>query len=118
QVVSDARDARQHVGPVTDERRALHGPTDLAAFDLVGFAGREHEFAARDVDAAAAERYGVEAAIDRADDVFRGLLAGEHERVRHAWHRQVRKTLPPAIARERHAHEGRVLLVLEIAAEN
>ena len=62
EVVADARDARQHVGAVADQRRALHRRAEAAVLDPVGLARAEHELAARDVDLPAAERHRVEAA--------------------------------------------------------
>ena len=51
---------------------------------------------------AAAERHGVQAAVDRADDVLRRVLAGEHEGVGHARHREVREALATAVTAPDH----------------
>jgi hypothetical protein len=64
QVVADHADARQHVGAVADQRRALDRRADLAVLDQVGLARGEHEFARGDVDLAAAE-------IDRVQALLR-----------------------------------------------
>jgi hypothetical protein len=117
EVVPDARDPRQHVGPLPMSVAPFTGRRSCRPRSRTPRC-REHELAARDVDAAAAERNRVQAAVDRADDVLGRVLAGEHERVRHARHREVREALAPAVARERHAHERRVLLVLQVAAED
>src|SRR5688572_13831071 len=61
-VVADHRDPGQRVGAVADDGRALDRVLDLAVLDPEGLAGREHELAAGDVDLAAAEVAGVEAA--------------------------------------------------------
>ena len=46
-VVADHGHARERIGAVADDGRALDRVLDLAVFDPVGFAGREHELAAR-----------------------------------------------------------------------
>ena len=115
QVVADHRHARQHLGTVADQHRALHGHGLLAVLDEVGLARGEHELAARDVDLAAAEVRRVDAFVDRRDDLFGIVLAGQHVRVRHARHRRVRERLAPAVARRFHVHEARVHLVEHVA---
>ena len=111
-------DAREHVGAVADQRRALHRRGDPAVLDQVGLAGREDELAAGDVDLAAAERHRVEPALDRADDVLGVVLAGQHERVGHARHRRMREALAAAVAGGRHPHQPGVEPVLQVAAED
>src|SRR3546814_5055352 len=56
---------------LADQRRALDRGGHLAVLDQVGLRGREHELAAGDVDLAAAEIDGVEAALHRGDDLLR-----------------------------------------------
>ena len=85
------RDARQRVGAVADQRRALHRVLDLAVLDPERLAGREHELAAGDVDLAAAEVGGVEAASCMLATISSGsCVAAEHVGVGHARHRHVR----------------------------
>src|SRR5471032_1129025 len=54
-VVADHRDAVKHFRTIADQRGALDRIGDLAVFDHIRFAGREHELAVGDIDLAAAE---------------------------------------------------------------
>src|SRR3546814_20743029 len=76
---------------LADQRRALDRGGHLAVLDQVGLRGREHELAAGDVDLAAAEIDGVEAALHRGDDLIRLAVAAQHVGVGHA--RQDRKSV-------------------------
>ena len=118
EVVADHRDAGHDFGAVADQRGALDRARDPAVLDQVGLAGREHELARRDVDLAAAEIAAVQALVDRGDDFFRRMLAGQHVGVGHARHRGRREALAPAVARRLHAHQARVELVLQVAAQD
>src|ERR1700760_2243281 len=44
QIVPDHAHSGEHIGPVADERRALDRCTQLAIFNGIGLACREHEF--------------------------------------------------------------------------
>ena len=64
QIVADHGDVLQSFGAVADEGCALDRAGDFAVFDEVGLGGGEDELAVGDVDLAAAEVDGVEAALD------------------------------------------------------
>jgi hypothetical protein len=70
EIVADHGDVFEGFGAVADEGGVADGGGDFAVFDEVGLGGGEDEFAVGDVDLAAAEVDGVEAALDGADDVF------------------------------------------------
>src|SRR3546814_15700428 len=72
---------------LADQRRALDRGGHLAVLDQVGLRGREHELAAGDVDLAAAEIDGVEAALHRGDDPLRLAVAAPPVGVGYARHR-------------------------------
>ena len=105
-------------GPLPISVAPFTGAPIAPVLDAVGLAGAEDELAARDVDLAAAEGDGVEPALDRAQDVLGILVAGQHEGVRHARHRQVRVALAAPVARGLHAHQARVEPVLQVAAQD
>src|SRR5690349_5835800 len=67
-VVADHHDPGERVGAVADDGGALHRVLDLAVLDPERLARGEHELAARDVDLAAAEVRGIEAALEARDD--------------------------------------------------
>src|SRR5690606_15603678 len=113
-VVADHAHARECVGAVADQGGALHGVLDLAVLDPVGFAGREDELAARDVDLAAAEVGGVQAFLDAGHDLGRVLVAAQHVGVGHARHGRVRVALAPAVAGGLDAHQAGVHRVLAV----
>src|SRR5215469_16887111 len=75
QIVADHGDTGQHVRSVADERGALQGRADAAVLDGIGLAGGEDELARGDVDLAAAEVDGVDAARHRTDDLLRIVRA-------------------------------------------
>src|SRR5437763_8190703 len=77
EVVADHRYARERIGPVADERGALHRIGELALLDFPGFRRREHELAVGDVDLAAAEIHRIEPFVDRGDDLGRMAIAIE-----------------------------------------
>ena len=52
------------------------------------------------------------------DDLVRVLVAGQHVRVRHARHRQVRERFAAGVAGHRHLHQPRVQRVLDVAAQH
>ena len=64
EVVADHGNVLQSFGAVADQGCALDRAGDFAVFDEVGLGGGEDEFAVGDVDLAAAEVDGVEAALD------------------------------------------------------
>ena len=70
-VVADHRDAGERVRPRADQGGALHRHGDPAVLDQVGLGAGEDELARGDVDLAAAEGLGEEAALDRALDFLR-----------------------------------------------
>src|SRR5262249_51239331 len=78
----------------------------------------KHEFAADDVDLAAAEIFGVQAALDRSNDLARILVAGEHVGVRHARHGDVRERFAPPVTGRGDTHEARIQRVLHVPGEN
>src|SRR5208283_4304809 len=90
----------------------------VPVLDQVGFAGREDESAAGDIDLAAAEIDRVKAARDGADNLVASATAGQHESVGHARHRDVGEALAPPVAGGLHAHQPRVEAVLQIAAQD
>jgi hypothetical protein len=72
EVVADHADARQRVGAVADQRRALHRVRHLAVLDHVASAGGKDELAVGDVDLAAAKVRRIEALLRRCDDLRSG----------------------------------------------
>src|SRR3989475_2607852 len=101
EVAPDADDARQRLGTVADQRRALDRRGHAPVLDEIGLARREDELPVGDVDLTAAEAHRVEPTLDRLDDVLRVVLPRRHERVGHAGHRRVRGGHPPPVARPR-----------------
>src|SRR5207237_5442792 len=89
QIVADHCDLGHRVGAVADQRRALDRGADLPVFDQIRFRGGEDELARGDIDATAAEIDRVEAALDRAHDLLRVVLAGQHVGVGDARYRSV-----------------------------
>src|ERR1700687_1107759 len=118
QIVTHHTDALEHIGTVADQCGTLDWPRDLARFDEIRLARRKHELAIGDVDLTTAEVRGIQAAIDGANNVFGGRLAGEHERVCHARHRNMREALAPSIAGQRHAHEPGVEPILQVSTQD
>src|SRR5262249_5538038 len=118
EVVADHAHAVEIGRTVADQHRALDRLRQLAALDLVGLGHLENVFAGGDVDLAAAKRHGIDAVLDRGDDLARSALAGEHIGIGHARHGHVGVALPPAIAGRFHVHETGVLTVLHVADEN
>src|SRR5205823_9483566 len=84
QVVADQRHASEHIGAVADERGAFQRSAEAPVLDRVGFARREYELAGGDVHLPAAEVDGVDAALDRADDLLRIVRPRAHVGVGHA----------------------------------
>ena len=93
------------------------GSATLPSADAVGLGAAEDELSERDVDLAAAEGDGVDAVLDRGEDLLGRVLTAEHHRVGHARHRRVGKGLAAAVARRLHAHQPGVLPVLHVADE-
>src|SRR5438045_371839 len=60
----------QHLGTVADQVHTLERRGQLAVLDQVALRQREHEVTVGDVDLAAAEALGVDAALDALDDVL------------------------------------------------
>ncbi len=118
QIVADHRDILERLGAVADERCVLDRRGDFAVFDEIGLAGGEDELAVGDVHLTAAEVDGVEAALDRAKNVFRRIVAGEHVGVGHARHGDGLIALAAAVAGLRNAHEARGELVAHVALQN
>ena len=116
--MADARDLREDVRPVADERGAEDGRADPPVLDQVGLGRGEDELAARDVHLPAAEVLRVEAARHRAHDLVGVVLAGEHEGVGHARQRDGGVALAAAVAGRRHLHEAAVQPVLQVAAQD
>src|SRR5262249_2896669 len=89
EVVPYCIDHTQHFGAVADELRSANRARDLALLDAVGLGDAEAKVAGRGVDLSAAELDAVDAVFDAANDVVGFRLAGEQERIRHAWQRQM-----------------------------
>src|SRR5690606_11682455 len=104
--------------PVADQRRPLHRRGHLAILDQIGLGGREHVFAAGDIDLSTAEIDRVQALLHRADHVGRVVLPRQHVGIGHARHHQVRERFAATVAGRRHAHQPRVERVLHIAHEH
>ncbi|WBL36470.1 hypothetical protein O0235_02565 [Tepidiforma flava] len=117
-VVGDAGDFREDVGAVADEHDVLEGRGDPAVLDEVGLGDGEDEIAVGDIDLAAGVGDGVDAAVDGADDVLRGVLAGEHEGIGHAGHDVVLEGLAAAGAGRRDAEVAGGDFVLEVGAQD
>src|SRR5215470_14782031 len=117
-VVADHGDAVQRLGAVADQRGALDRTRQLAVFDQPGAGGAEREVAGGDVHLAAAERLGVDAVLDRGDDLLvRGLAAGQVG-VGHAGDGREVIVLAATVAGRRLAHQRRVHAVLHVALEH
>ena len=98
QVVAQHGDVAQHLGAVADEVHALERRGQLAVLDEVALRQGEDEVAVGDVDLAAAEALGVDAALDALHDLLRIVRAGEEDGVGHARHRRGGEALAPAVA--------------------
>src|SRR5271154_6965281 len=96
--VADHGDTVQVGRAVADQHRALDRRADFAVLDAVGLGALEHIFAGGDVDLAAAEIGGVDAVLNRGDDLAGIFCAGEHVSVGHARHRHMRKAFAAAVA--------------------
>src|SRR2546425_139126 len=118
EVATDADDARQRLGAIADQRRALDRRGHAPVLDEIGLARREDELPVGDVDLTAAEAHRVDPTPARLDDALGVVLPRRHERVGHAGHRRVRVGLPPSVAGRRHPHEARVQAVLHVADED
>src|SRR5437899_28845 len=94
EIISHCCYLSQHGRPVADQCCTLDWSCDPATLNEICLAGRKNEFAAGDVDLAAAKVDGVKTFFHGLDNVFRGRFPGHHECVRHAWHRNVVITLP------------------------
>src|SRR5438876_7528915 len=70
QIVTDHRDASQHVGPIADQRSTFDRCRDLAISNQIGFRGREHQFPIGDIHLPTAEVHSIDAVLHRADDVL------------------------------------------------
>ena len=114
-VVTDHGDAVHGIRSVADQHGALDRVRHLAVLDHVGLGAGEDELAAGDVDLAAAKGDGIDALLDRGNDLLRRVVAGSHVGVGHARHRLVRVGFAPAVAGGRHAHQAGVLPVLHVA---
>src|SRR5438876_3881975 len=71
EVATDADDARQRLGAVADQRRALDRRGHAPVLDEIGLARREDELPVGDVDLTAAEGHRVEPTPDRLDEIGR-----------------------------------------------
>jgi len=69
-VVSEMTNLREHCGAVADEGGAFDGLSDFSVFDFVGFGALEDEFAAGDIDLAAAKICCVNAVFQVSHDFF------------------------------------------------
>src|ERR1017187_2145206 len=118
QIVAHHADVLQRFRSDADQRGVAHGARHAPAFDEIAFRGREDEIAAGDIYLAAAEIGAVEALGHRADDLLGIAFAGQHERVGHARHGDVRVALAAAAAGLRGAGEAARKLVLQIAAQD
>ncbi len=86
--------------------------------DFVGLAGGKYELPGGDIDLAAAEIHGINAALHGSDDVLRSVWPGPHVGVGHPRERDVRERLAAAIPRRTRAHEPRIQLILHVPAQN
>src|SRR5216684_6609964 len=118
EVVADHAQARERIGTVADQHRALERWADLAVLDPIGFGALEHELAGRDVDLAAPETHRIDAVLHRREDFRRITLAREHIGVGHARHRHVGVALAAAVAGRPHVHQPRILPILHVADED
>src|SRR5579859_656818 len=118
QVVADHGDLMQRVRAAADQGGTLDRGADPAVLDQVGLGCGEHELAVGDVNLAAAEIDGVEAALHRLDDLVRRMVAAQHQRVGHARHRMMGIALAPAVAGRRHAHQAGIQAVLHVSDQN
>src|SRR4029077_20595180 len=118
QVVAHHRNPRQHIRAIANQRRPFDGRRDLPTFNHVGFRGREYKLAVGDVDLAAAEVYRIYPALNRADNIFRIIVAGQHIGVRHAWHGNVLVALATSISGIGDSHEACRQLVAQIPLQN
>ena len=91
QIITDHADAGHHFRTISNQGGATNGAGNLAVFNQVGLGGRKHEFARRDINLAAGKIDRIQALVDRLDDFLRVGFPGQHERIGHAGHRQVRK---------------------------
>src|SRR6185503_9392967 len=90
---------------VATQCRAFDRRRHFAVFNQVSLRSAEREFAAGDIDLAAAELHGVKSALDRPYYVFLCVRALEHECVCHSRQRHVPVTLPSSISRALRLHE-------------
>src|SRR5712692_819787 len=115
EVIANHADAVEVGRAVADQHGTLEGLRALAILDLVGFRHLEHVFARGDVDLSAAEAHGIDAVLDRGDDLAGIAVAGEHVGIGHARHGHMGVALPAAIAGWLHVHKSCVLAVLHVA---
>src|SRR5262249_2126695 len=118
EVISDHADAVEVGRTIADQHGALERLRKLATLDLVGLGNLKNVLARSDIDLAAAEIDGIDAVLDRGDDLTRRMFAGEHVSIGHARHRRMGIALPAAIACGFHAHQTRVVAVLHVADED
>src|SRR5271156_1704290 len=118
EVVADHGDAVEVGRAVADQHRALDRGADLAVLDPVGLGALELVFARGDVDLPAAEAHGIDAVLDRGDDLGGVAAAGQHVGVGHARHRDVAVAFAAAIAGGAHLHQPRVLAILHVADQD
>src|SRR5215472_1631537 len=118
QIVADHGDLGQRVRAVTDQGAVLERRANLAVFDHVGLGRGKDELAVGDVYLASTEVHRIDAALYRADDVLRRIVAGQHVSVGHARHGDVLIALATAVACVRHAHEFGGELVTQIALQD
>src|SRR5208337_1630299 len=104
QIVAHHGDPRQDIGTVADQRSAFDRRRDVPVFNHVRFGSSKYKLAVGDIDLAAAEVHGVDAALHRADDVFRIVLPRQHISIPHAWHGNVLVALAPSVAGVGDAH--------------
>ena len=75
EVVADHRYVLERLVPDTDQSRSLDRRGDAAIFDQPGLRGGEIEAAADDVDLPPSEGGGVDAVLDRRDDIAGSVIA-------------------------------------------
>src|SRR5262245_38236298 len=86
---------------VSNERDSPQWRTDASALNAVALRRRENEVARGDVHLASAESPAVDAVRNRPDDLFRIVLASEHEGIGHARHGNMLITLAAPVAGRR-----------------
>src|SRR6266566_4359435 len=117
-IVADHRNAVQVGRPIADQHGAFDRRAKLAVLDPVSFGALKDVFARCDIDLAAAEIAGIDAVLDRGDDLGGFVRSRQHVSIGHARHRHMGKALAPAVPGRLHAHQPRILAILHITNEN